>query len=299
MLAHYVDPRCHAVLFRTDHARRAALRFIEDAGLLDERARADFAAKLHVVRPALPFRPGRALARPTRVLCSGRSFQDKGGTVALAVFRELHARLGALVELVLIGNVPLGLVAARPGFEILPVLPRDTYLRVLGDAHVFFSPTLFESFGMALLEAASRGLAIVTSSGDGMEHIDELFTDGQSAVLVPNGLPFDEQVRRYVDAIASLVNAPERLRALRDATGRLVESGALSIGRRDQLLLERYAAVEEAGRRVPESRWSDPTAALAAEHHLTRRDFSEEYLFLEIAARAPDRHFRIRIQDPG
>jgi len=80
--------------------------------------------------------------------------------------------------------------------------PHDVY----GDADVFALPSRDESFGMAVAEAASSGVAIVVSDRCG---VAELL--GDAAVVIP---PEVEATRK---AVAGLLADPDRSRALGEA----------------------------------------------------------------------------------
>ncbi len=303
LLARHLEPRCRAVLFWTEFARRAALGYLEATGLCTGPALDTLRAKTDVVSPALP-----ALAAPARegavhVLCSGRTFADKGGELALEVFGELARRFGTSVRLTLVVDTVASPVDTR-SVRVLPLLPRQDYLKLLAQAHIFFSPTSFESFGMALLEAAAAGLAIVTSCGDGMEHVSEMFDEGRHACLVPNEWPRERKVRAYVAALDRLIRDGPARREMGANGRRLTESGPFSPGARDRKLQLHYSRMLDTTpgrarhRRTPPASGTGPRSAAGRRPFpgkLEARDFSEEYCWLEIAARRRDGHVRIRL----
>jgi phosphatidylinositol alpha 1,6-mannosyltransferase len=89
------------------------------------------------------------------------------------MFRQVQ-RLRPETRLTIIGDGPLkGLASARAGtmpIDFTGRLDRDGMLRVYGDAHVFWQPSVHESFGIAALEARSAGLPVIarSQSGTGM-----------------------------------------------------------------------------------------------------------------------------------
>lgn len=288
LLSRYLEPRCHGVLFWTEYARRAALRYLEATGLCAGPVLDALAAKTDVVYPALPVLPVPAAGGIAHVLCSGRTFEDKGGELALDVFAELRQRFDASVQLTLVSNAPVS-VAGRCGARVVPLLPREDYLKLLTQAHIFFSPTSFESFGMALLEAAAAGLAIVTSCGDGMEHVSEMFEDGRHACLVPNELPREKKIHTYVSTLERLILDAGARREM-GANGRwLVECGPFSLAARDRKLRAYYTRMVDARTGQGHHRRPHPGQRLEA------RDFSEEYCWLEIASRRRAGDVRIRL----
>jgi len=298
MLARFLDHRCEGLIFWTEHARDSSLRHIEETSLLDARDMACLAAKSDVIHPALP--PHRRTASDEgaiSVICAGRTFTDKGGDIALAVFRALDEQFGARIRLLFVGDVPDD--RTRPAaLVVAPAMSRGEFLEVLGRSHVFFSPTLYESFGMALAEAASAGMAVVTSCGYGMEHVTELFADGVNAFLIPNELPPERRIERYVAAIARLVEDPAKRKEMGRRNTRLVKCGMLSVSRRNGRLLRHYERMWTIGRR---DGGPPPIPKRAAgEPRLIEKTFSETYLRLELASRTQGRARRVLLPvDPG
>lgn len=281
ILSRYLEPQCRAILFWTEYARRTALRYLSAANLCTGAALETFAAKSDVIYPAVPARPEIPPARGVvRVLYSGRTFDDKGGALALDVLNHLSERFGDAVSLTVVGASSVS-VGEREGVNVVPVLARDEYLKLVGNSHIFFSPTLFESFGMALLEAAAAGLAVVTSCGPGMEHVSEMFKDGRHACLVSNDLSYEAKVGAYVSVLERLIADADRRREMGAEARSLVEGGPFSIERRNRALWAHY------------ERLAEPIVALAPappslpRYRLETRDFSEEYCASEIALRRP------------
>jgi glycosyltransferase involved in cell wall biosynthesis len=97
-----------------------------------------------------------------------------------------------------------------PGVRILG--HRDDVARLLGAADIFTLTSAQEAAPMAILEAMSAGLPIVSTAVGG---IPDIVQDGRSGVLVPPGEP-----ERMAAALADLAGAPERRRALGDAARR-------------------------------------------------------------------------------
>lgn len=291
LLVRHLRPECQAVLFWTEHARRSALEYLRAAGLCGPADVEAIEAKSDVVYPALPPLPPTGARGPAvHVLCAGRTLGDKGGDVALEVFRRLRLRFGASIDLTLVGN-DRHRVAADDGIRRRPVLPRHEYLQLLRQAHVFFMPTRFESFGMALLEAAAVGLPIVTSCGEGMEHVGEVLRDGSHGRLVPNQWPRAARVEAYTRALASLVADEPARRAMGANARALVERGPFSLPVRDRKVSAHYARALDW--RPGRGRARDVRAGRG--WRLEERDFPEEYGWLEIGRRRGPGHFRIRL----
>ncbi|AVH55651.1 MULTISPECIES: glycosyltransferase [Streptomyces] len=243
MAARYADGRCARLLFRTDYARRMFIDHLS-CGVHRPEIVEMLAAKSEVVHPAVPATAPHA--RSTGRVCvlyMGRTAQDKGAAVAAEVFVRLRERHGSTVRLVFLGPCPAELVGrlVAAGVELVPVLPRTDYLERLRRADVFLSPTAFESFGMGLLEAAAAGLAVVCPAGPGMEHIDELFADGENALFVRDTIPQARRVADFTAAASALIEDESLRRHLSMNNHALTSRGKLSVRRRDERLGAVYA----------------------------------------------------------
>ncbi|MFG2343270.1 glycosyltransferase family 4 protein [Streptomyces phaeochromogenes] len=284
MAARYASGRCARILFRTEYARWAFLDHLTSRGHQPETIE-KLSAKSDVVYPAVPASPAiRQPERSVSVLYMGRSSQDKGALVAVEVFGRLRARYGAGVRLVFVGSCPNG-VADRliaTGVELMPVLPRPAYLEQLRRADIFLSPTTFESFGMGLVEAAAAGLAIVCSTGPGMEHIGELFAPGDNALFVLNAGPVAQRAAGFTSAVSGLIDNESLRQRLAMNNHALTSRGRLSLQQRDERLGAVYAhaatlgvqpadargASAEGDRRITD--WSDDVCHWAGQHCTAR-----------------------------
>ncbi|MDD5350265.1 MAG: glycosyltransferase family 4 protein [Chthoniobacteraceae bacterium] len=119
---------------------------------------------------------------PLKVLFVGGLGQRKG----LSYLLEAVEMLGAGVELTLVGRkttedcAPLD--AALRRHRWIPSLAHDAVLREMSRHDVFVFPSLFEGFGLVLLEAMAQGLPIIAT-----EHTaaPDLLEEGGGGFLVP------------------------------------------------------------------------------------------------------------------
>jgi glycosyltransferase involved in cell wall biosynthesis len=142
---------------------------------------------IHVIPYGAPL-PGplTKAARPAgeklKVLFVGSLGQRKG----LSYLLEAVAMLPHAVELTLIGTktvqncAPLNAAVARHRW--IPSLPHDEILREMSRADVFVFPSLFEGFGLVLLEAMSQGLPIIATAHTAAP---DLIAEGESGFIVP------------------------------------------------------------------------------------------------------------------
>jgi len=88
-------------------------------------------------------------------------------------------------------------------------LPRNEVLRAYGSSDALVLPSLFEPFGIVLLEAMAAGLPVVASRVGGIVDVVE---DGKTGLLVPPRNP-----QALADAIGRLVSDPPLRRRMGDA----------------------------------------------------------------------------------
>lgn len=114
--------------------------------------------------PGLVTPARRAPGEPLRVLFVGSLGQRKGVRYLL----EAMQRLGPGFELTLIGRPPSvrcdPLAAGLRRHRHIASLPHAEILAEMGRHHVFVFPSLFEGFGLVLLEAMACGLPVVATA---------------------------------------------------------------------------------------------------------------------------------------
>ncbi|MCA2979675.1 MAG: glycosyltransferase family 4 protein [Myxococcaceae bacterium] len=181
------------------------------------------------VRPAGPPRGAGAL----RLALIGRPTPQKGWDVFLEALKALEANApdeARRVELHVIGAVPppagthrgyLAHVAASlAALRLVRVtlhgaLPRAGVLAVLGEVDVLAFPSIYEPFGLVMLEALSSGVALLTSDADGPRDV----VTGELGRVVPFGVA-PQRVPLLTEAVRELLALPEGRRAAMRAAAR-------------------------------------------------------------------------------
>ena len=142
-------------------------------------------APVHVVPyGAPPPVPRSAFERPggkLRVLFAGSLTQRKGISYLLAA----PAPLGSQVELTLLGaktGTCAPLEEALRRHRWIPSLPHGEVLREMARHDVLVFPSLFEGFGLVILEAMAQGLPVITTPHTAGPDIIE---DGIDGFIVP------------------------------------------------------------------------------------------------------------------
>jgi alpha-maltose-1-phosphate synthase len=175
-----------------------------------------FSAPVEVIPYGAPLRPASAPRRteregrgPLRVIFVGSLGQRKG----LSYLFDACRSLGATVELTVIGTLPLETCAAletelkRERVRWIPSCPHAQVLAEMAAHDVFVFPSLFEGFGLVLLEAMAMGLPIIATPHTAAP---DLIDDGEEGFLVPI---------RSAEAIAEKLDRLQRDRALINSMG--------------------------------------------------------------------------------
>lgn len=160
------------------------------------------------VSPAEPAPAGGKL----RVLFAGSLGQRKG----LSYLLDAAGRLGEHVELTLLGAKTVTgcapLDAATRAHRWIPSLPHPEVLAEMSRQDVLVFPSLFEGFGLVMLEAMSRGLPVIATAHTAAP---EVLTEGEDGFVIPI---------RSADAIAEklewLIRDRPRLAAMKIAARR-------------------------------------------------------------------------------
>ena len=250
MLSAYTHPSCKAILFFTEHAVAEAYQSLRSVAAPDiTRA---FLERCHVV-PAAHRTLDRAEVRrkwrddPLMVVFCGRDYHQKNGRAALTVMTALAKRFPS-VRFDYIGATPRDRLTLR--FDSLPnaaahgALPRADALRVLASAHILFHPARYESFGMVYAEAMAAGLAIVSSSGPQMAHVEEFLSRDRAVLVRREEDDFARDVATFERALGRLLANRDAAAAMATANHRYATSGALSVRRRSASLEAIYRHAE-------------------------------------------------------
>ena len=118
---------------------------------------------------------------PLRALFVGSLTQRKGIAEVFAATRRLHA----WVELTVIGRKPAvcpALEAALKHCRYIPSLPHHGILQEMRRHDVLLFPSLFEGFGLVILEAMAQGLPVITTSHTAGP---DVLIDGREGFIVP------------------------------------------------------------------------------------------------------------------
>jgi len=148
-----------------------------------------FRAKVEVIpygappRPVnAPVRTRRAASGPLRAIFVGSLGQRKG----LSYLFQARRALGRGTELTVIGTLPLqpcpALERELKQVRWIPSCPHATVLAEMAAHDVFVFPSLFEGFGLVLLEAMAMGLPILTTAHTAGP---DLIDDGIEGFIVP------------------------------------------------------------------------------------------------------------------
>jgi starch synthase len=173
-----------------------ATSLIEDYGIPAERVSVVGAGPNLYELPALLPRdePGQA----PMILMVGNDFVRKGGNVLLEAFQLVRLSLPE-ARLVIVGEDARG--SSQGGVEFVGrVHSRADMADLYGRATVFCMPSLFEPFGLSLLEAMAFGLPCISTLTGG---VPEMILEGVTGRLVPPG-----DVFALADALLKTLTTP-------------------------------------------------------------------------------------------
>jgi starch synthase len=160
--------------------------------------------------------PASEGGRKLRVLFAGSLGQRKGLSYLLAAVRPLAAH----VELTLLGAKTASdcapLEAAVRAHRWIPSLAHADVLAEMGRQDVLVFPSLFEGFGLVILEAMSRGLPVIATPHTAAP---DLITDGIEGFIIPIRSP-----GAIAEKLELLLREPARLAEMKVAARKKAEA---------------------------------------------------------------------------
>ena len=159
--------------------------------------------------------PNFSLHKKLRVLFVGGLSQRKG----LSYLLDAAHILGDKIELTIIGSriancAPLD--AALQQYRYIPSLPHHEILKEMDQHDVFVFPSLFEGFGLVILEAMARGIPVIaTSHTAGPDVID----DGADGYIIP--IRSEQAIVEKLELLANDRDLLDRLKTAALAKARL------------------------------------------------------------------------------
>lgn len=288
MALQFVGSHCRALVFYTEASRKVSEEYLSTAKILTQQEAARLAEKTKIAYPTLPYtaQPVCKFDKMT-VIYVGRNYSTKRGDLAITLFRDLAARYGATTRFIFVGEAPDGSMPADGSIEYHPFMAHDKYLQLLERCHIFFYPTRRETYGMAYVEAANRGLAIVGSGTPGVPHIAEWFTEGVNGYFVRTDLSDAMRLELFGRNLRALIENPEQTGAMAENNRQLFLRGLLSMNRYYDNLKAAYARALEKPH-LGDCGGEDTLSALRACNPCFDQSYTEdEYqqLLLEVTAR--------------
>jgi alpha-maltose-1-phosphate synthase len=209
-----------AKLARKDDELRLATRVIVASSFTKQTlAESPCAAKIDIVAYGAPPAVSREIAKSSgqlKVLFAGSLGQRKGLSYLLKAIELLKGE----VELTLLGRkVAAGcapLESAVRTHRWLPSLSHGAVLREMRDHDVLVLPSLFEGFGLVILEAMAQGTPVITTNHTAGPDVIE---DGVDGFIVPI-----RSAEAIVEKLDLLARDRERLMSIKSAAQRKAES---------------------------------------------------------------------------
>lgn len=136
--------------------------------------------------------------KPLKALYVGSLSQRKG----LSYLAEAMKALGKSVDLTLVGKptvpTPVPVTKMCRDYHWIPSLPHADLLELMSQHDVLVFPSLFEGFGLVILEALSRGLPVITTSNTGGP---DVLREGMDGFIVPirSGAAIASCLQKLVD----------------------------------------------------------------------------------------------------
>jgi starch synthase len=216
-------------LARKEEELRLAERVVVASSFTEQTLRgANFTAAVSVIPYGAPVgSQGEIAARsgPLRILFAGSLGQRKGLSYLLQAVESIG---GDTVELTLLGRkaalncVPLDAAVRRHRW--IPTLPHQQVLSEMQRHDVLVLPSLFEGFGLVILEAMAQGLVVIATPHTAAP---DLINDGLDGFIVP--IRSSEAIAEKLELLAG---PPERLREMKLASRQKAEKQRWEVYRR-------------------------------------------------------------------
>lgn len=146
------------------------------------------------------------------LLFIGTNWKMKGGDKLLKIYGELKKR-GIDCTLTIIGSCPPQEIEDS-NIEIHPFVDKstaegkETFKRLLSQAHFLIAPTLFDCYGIVNCEAAAYGIPVLTSDVGG---VSQVICEGENGYL----MAVDADASEYADRIQDIYFSTEKFNVLR------------------------------------------------------------------------------------
>jgi glycosyltransferase involved in cell wall biosynthesis len=111
--------------------------------------------------------PGVAVGRPFRFLYCGSVTARKGAPVLIEAWRSLEQGDAELWFAGHVGTRERALIPNLPGLRLLGQVPHSEMAKLYAQCDVFVLPSLFEGFGLVILEALAAGLPVISTPNTG------------------------------------------------------------------------------------------------------------------------------------
>lgn len=157
--------------------------------------------------------PRSHLRRPPRLLYAGRLLYWKGVHIAIQAFAQiLHHCPDA--NLTIVGNGPeearLKSDAVRLGLEnnitFIPRLPQNEFFSLYDTHDIFIFPSLHDSSGGVVVEALSRGMAVVCLDLGGPAVIAN---NDCASIVTTTGRTTQEVAKKMADSVCRIINSED------------------------------------------------------------------------------------------
>ena len=242
------SPNCKKILPQSESAKMSLLENVDCSGFEHK------IETLYLAYHTTKFK--RKDSDTVRISFIGKGFYEKGGNDLQEAFKILNKKYK--ISLKYKGDVPENKKLKLPNVRYLKNIPdpKKFYEEIFGDCDIYVQPTLFDSFGVSILEAMSTGLPIICTDDF---TLPELVKEGYNGFLVksythwyahrhhlhrfwtklvPRQHP--ETVKELVEKMSILIEDKKLRKKMGRNSFKMVESGKFSIKERNKKLRKIY-----------------------------------------------------------